>query len=203
MSTHRSGAAESAIPTVCVTVEQATGYRQTEWIDPRIEVRQSPIDGMGMFATEPIRTGEVVNIWGGTLLLTQDDLARGMASEWRAKGFVWATIGEGFYLAGQVSDDNPDLTEYINHSCDPNVWMKDEVTLVARRLIDIDDELTVDYAMFEGDENWAPNWECRCGSDLCRGRFTGRDWRLTNLQNRYKGRFSPFINERIRRLLLP
>ena len=41
---------------------------------------------------------------------------------------------------------------YTNHSCDPNVWMQDEVTLAARRDIAIGEELTIDYAMIEGDE---------------------------------------------------
>jgi hypothetical protein len=51
--------------------------------------------------------------------------------------------------------------------------------------------------LFEGDENHAPPWDCGCGSALCRGRFTGRDWRRADLQEQYRGHFSPFINARI------
>lgn len=182
-------------------MKETKGYRPTEWIDPRIEIRPSPIDGHGMFATAPIRQGEVVNIWGGTFLLTEEDIKKGgTKKEWRAKGYVWATIGEGLYLAIRLDEDNKDLTNFINHSCDPNVWMQDEVTLVARRDIVVSEELTVDYAMFEGDEEWVGRFECRCGSELCRGRFTGKDWRRQDLQERYGEHFSPFINDRIRRL---
>ena len=78
--------------------------------------------------------------------------------------------------------------------------MKDEVTLVARRDIVAEEELTIDYAVFAGDEEWVSHWECRCGSELCRGRHTGSDWRQTELQERYRNHFSPFICERIRRL---
>jgi hypothetical protein len=92
------------------------------------------------------------------------------------------------------------LTDFINHSCNPNVWMKDEVTLVARRGIVVGEELTIDYAMIEGTEEWVGPWECRCGSELCRGRYTGNDWRQKELQERYRNHFSPFICERIRRL---
>ena len=74
-------------------------YRPTDWIDPRIEIRPSPIGGKGMFASAPIKQGEVVTIWGGTLLLTDEDIAGKQAEEWQAKGYVWATIGEGLYLA--------------------------------------------------------------------------------------------------------
>jgi hypothetical protein len=153
-----------------------------------------------MFATAPIRQGEVVNVWGGTVLLTEDDIEGSKAEEWRAKGYVWATIGEGLYLAAQLSAANQDLTNFINHSCDPNVWMQDEVTLVARRDIGLGEELTVDYAMFEGDEEWVGRFECRCGSELCRGRFTGKDWRRLELQERYGQHWAPFLNERIRKL---
>ena len=154
-----------------------------------------------MFASAPIRQDEVVNIWGGTLLLTEEDIATSdQAKEWWAKGYVWATIGEGLYLAGLLNEDEEDLTDFINHSCNPNVWMKDEVTLVSRRDIVVGEELTIDYAMFEGNEKCVGPWECRCGSELCRGRFTGRDWRQKELQERYRNHFSPFICERIRRL---
>lgn len=62
------------------------------------------------------------------------------------------------------------------------------------------EELTIDYALFEGDEEDAKPWDCRCGSPRCRRRITARDWRLTELQERYRDHFSPFINRRIGRL---
>ena len=148
----------------------------------------------------PIGHGEVVNVWGGTVLLSGEDIKGEKADKWRAEGYVWAAIGEGLYLAGQLSREDTDSTNFINHSCDPNVWMQDEVTLVARRDIARGEELTIDYAMFEEDEDWVPSWECHCGSRLCRGRFTGKDWRCRELQERYWNHFSPFINDRIRRL---
>ena len=82
----------------------------------------------------------------------------------------------------------------LNHSCDPNLGWAGERTLVALRDIAAGDELTVDYATM----TVAP-WEmdCRCGSAGCRGVVTGDDWRRPDLQERYAGRFSPFINARI------
>jgi len=167
-------------------------YHRTSWIDPRVEVQLSPIQGKGMFAVAPIRQGEVVVVWGGTLM-TEEDIRAG-----KAKPGSIAAIGEGLYLAG-LADEEEDPADFMNHSCDPNVWMQDEVTLVARRDIAVGEELTVDYAMFEGDEGWAMPWTCRCGSDLCRKAITGKDWRRKDLQARYRDHFSPFINERVRR----
>ncbi len=35
----------------------------------------------------------------------------------------------------------------LNHSCDSNLWMADEATVVARRDIAAGEELTLDYAL--------------------------------------------------------
>ena len=178
----------------------AQEYPQTDWIDARIEVRRSPIHGRGMVATAPIREGEAVMVWGGTLLLTKDDIAGEKFKMWQVEGYVWAAVGEGLYLAGLMGSGAEDLADYINHSCDSNVWMSDAVTLSARWDIGAGEELTIDYCLFEEDEEHVPPWVCRCGSVLCRGRFTGRDWRRVDLQERYRGHFSPFIEARISEL---
>jgi hypothetical protein len=74
----------------------------------------------------------------------------------------------------------------------------DEVTLVARRPVETGEELTVDYATMT-----VVPWEmeCNCGAPSCRGVVTGDDWRRPDLQERYAGRFSPFVNARIARLV--
>jgi SET domain-containing protein len=164
--------------------------RLEAWIDPHIEVRPSPIQGRGMFTTAPIRAGEVVIVWGGELF-TGEDVQAG-----KARQDSVAAIGEDLYLADPV--DAPDCPDYfLNHSCDPNVWMQDAVTLIARRDIAPGEELTADYALWEVDEDWTLPEKCRCGSPLCRTIITGGDWQLTTLQQRYAGHFSPLLNQRI------
>ncbi len=86
----------------------------------------------------------------------------------------------------------------MNHSCDSNLWMRDEVTVVARRAIAAEEELTIDYALQSGLPVDVLGESCRCGSPVCRGVITGNDWQLKELQERYRGHFSPFLNERIR-----
>jgi uncharacterized protein len=173
-------------------------YRSESWIDPRMEIRESAGRGRGSFALAPIGAGEIVTIWGGSQVFTLEEVKAG-----KARKESLATIGEGLFLGEAKSDEpyHPGPDHYLNHSCDPNVWMADEVTLVARRAIAKGEELTADYALWEGDENWVMRWTCLCGSPLCRGRVTGRDWRLPALRERYRGHFSPFINERIGRLV--
>jgi hypothetical protein len=172
-------------------------YSQREWIDPRIEIRVPAIAGRGMFARARIAKGEVVVVWGGTVF-SGAEVQAGKAS----KGST-VPIGEGVHLgssAGTYDRERDDVGDFVNHSCDPNTWMEDEVTLVARRDVKAGEELTADYAMWKDEENSIVSWDCNCGSSLCRGRITGRDWRLAELQERYKGHFSPFIRQRIRKL---
>ena len=170
-------------------MKEARGYRPADWTDTRVETRPSPIHGQGMYAAAAIQRGEVVTVWGGTLLLTEKD-----------PGCALATIGEGLYLARPLGANREDRANLINHSCDPNVWLRDEVTLAARRDIAPGEELTLDYAMFESDEAWIARFACRCTSALCRGVLTGKDWRRDDLQARYCGGFSPFLCARMEKL---
>jgi hypothetical protein len=101
------------------------------------------------------------------------------------------SIGEGTSLV-QGADDP---AQFMNHSCDSGCWMADEVTVVTRRSIGAGEEVTLDYALVSADPEW--RMECQCGSDLCRGVVTGNDWKLPDVQERYRNHFSPFINQRV------
>lgn len=170
------------------------GIRELSWVDRRLEVRQSPIHGRGVFATAPILPGEVVIIWGG-VLFTLDDVQAG-----RAALHSYAAIRCGVFLGHPVEQGNsPD--DFVNHSCDPNIWMTDETTWATRREIAAGDEVTSDCAIYWGPDGdpWAA-WECHCGSTLCRKVFTSDDWQRQDLHQRYGDHFAPYINERIRQL---
>jgi len=155
------------------------------WLDPRIEVRPSSIEGCGLFAHAPIPAGTVVERWGGTVL-TDDQLEAHKAGKYSA-----AAIGDGFNLL----QDPHDPVVYGNHSCDPNLWMADDAAVSARRDIARGDELTIDYATHTIDPTWS--MACRCESALCRRVIAGDDWLRADLRERYRDHFSPFINRRI------
>lgn len=154
------------------------------WIDPRIEVRDSPLHGRGMFARESFGSDEVALIWGGTIF-SETEIRAG-----KANPKSLALIEEGIYLGDPAGSDGDDYC--LNHSCEPNLWMRDAITLVTRDVIEEDEELTIDYALWETDPEWVLS-PCRCGSPRCRGKVTGQDWRLLELQERYGEHFSPVI----------
>jgi hypothetical protein len=93
---------------------------------------------------------------------------------------------------------NKDRAGGCNHSCDSNLWMQDAFTVCARQDIAAGEELTLDEALIGVDPDWSME-SCNCGSPYCRGHVTGNDWRPPELQKRYSGHFSPFINTLIAR----
>lgn len=171
---------------------QSRQYLETTWYDPRVEFRPSFIAGGGAFATAPIASGEVVSVAGG-VCMSQSEFETYLETveRWNAM-----QIGEGLHLVDLVQ--RPEITEgSINHSCDSNLWLADEVTLVARAPIAAGEELTLDYALTTVAPGWSLDLPCNCGTSVCRGTITGDDWRLPHVQQRYARHFAPFINSRI------
>jgi len=168
----------------------ASDEERPTWVHPNVTVKPSVIHGKGFFATRPIKNGEVVFVFGGTLF-SREDIEAGKANK-----RTLMQVSEGLWL-GNRSDQTEGEDYFINHSCEPNLWMENESTLVALRDISTGEEVTMDYAMHFADPEWKMRSECRCGSPLCRQIITGRDWKLKDLQDRYKGRFSPLLDKRI------
>ena len=162
------------------------------WLHPAVEVRPSPVSGEGLYARTSIRVGAAVSRLGGRIV-TGRELRR-----------LLRTSGEGgrYVDTIMVADDSHLVLPAGrpngkgNHSCDPNLWWADAYTLVARRDIAVDEELTNDYATSTGDEEFA--MPCRCGTRLCRGVVTGSDWTRPELQQRYGDHWVPGLLVRIR-----
>jgi uncharacterized protein len=167
-------------------------YLSQTWRDPRVEISKSGISGSGMLAREPIREGEVVCIVGG-MVLAEAEFADFQATH---SLYSFIQIDESLYLVEDV-ELNRCLYASMNHSCDSSTWMQDEATLAARRGIEAGEEITVDYALFTTQSSWMLDRRCRCGSPHCRRIITGDDWMREDVQERYRGHFSPFINRRI------
>ena len=169
-------------------------YRPTSWYDARVEIRPSLIQGGGIFAQEPIQAGETVAIVGGTVM-TEDEFRAYIATN---PHYNATQIEERLHLVDLIQA--PETIEgSINHSCDSNLWLQDEVTIVARRAIASGEELTLDYALTTVEPDWQLDRPCRCGTTVCRHIIRGSDWQLPHVQRRYQGHFAPFINERIRK----
>ncbi|HIH24107.1 TPA: SET domain-containing protein [Candidatus Woesearchaeota archaeon] len=158
------------------------------FINPNIEIHPSRISGKGMFAKKAIKEGELIISWGGTFFTTKE------AKNKDKKKFLVIQIDNDLWSIekrGEYEDDY-----FINHSCDANTWMVDGRTFVARADIRKGEEVTIDHALFES-EDYVAKWTCNCKKPCCRTRITGKDCLQKDVQQKYKGHFSPVVQRRI------
>lgn len=155
------------------------------YLSPKLESRPNlEKGGQGVFAVEPISKGEVLAVWGGTVLT-------GEVRKTLPATALSLQVEENLYLVSSVIGP----ADYINHCCDPNAGMYGQVGLIAMRAIAPDEEVCYDYAMSDGSPY--DEFECACGADICRKQITGNDWRNPQLWRRYAGYFSPYLQRRI------
>lgn len=143
--------------------------------------------GYGLFAARTIAPGEVICVWGGDILNHEQLLQCSAGHQMHS-----VQIDEGLYI---VPHGEPELPDYVNHSCEPNVGIKGQIAVVAMRTIEPGEEICFDYAMTDGSSY--DEFECACGTPSCRGTISGRDWMRPELQARYKGWFSYYLERRI------
>jgi len=145
----------------------------------------SAIEGRGLFATAPIGAGEVVAVKGGHIVDTRTLL---QLPEHLQNSEVQIT--EELHVVAWNDEEYEPVMLFINHSCEPNVGFAGNIVLAAMRDVEPGEELTTDYAMFDTSEG---RMACRCGALSCRGTICGTDWRLPELQLRYQGYFSWYM----------
>ena len=157
---------------------------------PKTEVRESKIHGRGLFARAEISKGEIVAIKGGHIIDRET-----LRSEITLRlGPVEIQIDDNLFIAPVTGEERESSMLYSNHSCDPNLGMRGEITFVAMREIHPDEELTHDWAMTDDDDY---SVECNCGASNCRKMLTGKDWQRPELQKKYAGYFSIFLAKKI------
>ncbi|HEV2650641.1 MAG TPA: SET domain-containing protein [Rhizomicrobium sp.] len=164
-------------------------YLSRTWVNPKLVHGESKIHYDGVFAAEPIVAGERLMEFGGQKVTREQS----DSDDYRVRS-VWI-VAEDTYLALPSSDTDPSLDENLNHSCDANAWLADEVTLVARRDIAAGEEITMDQGTWNFDETeyTVDAEDCTCGSPDCRRVLTENDWQLKSVQERYRGHFHPYV----------
>jgi SET domain-containing protein len=156
---------------------------------PKTRVGASPIHGRGLFAVRPIRRGEIVAVKGGHIM---DRRALERSPARAAESHI--QIEDDAYIGALTPREVPRNKLFLNHSCEPNVGIRGQVTFVALRDVAAGEELTYDWAM---EENRPARTRCTCRAPACRTILTGRDWRIPALQRRYRGFFSAYLAAKI------
>ena len=157
---------------------------------PKTEVRESKIHGRGLFAKASIAKDDVVAVKGGHIV-DRKTLREKITPR---LGPVEIQIDDDLFVA-PVNDQERELSMlYSNHSCDPNLGMRGEITFVVMRDIRAGEELTHDWATTDDDDY---SVECQCGAPNCRKILTGKDWQRPELHARYAGYFSAYLARKI------
>jgi SET domain-containing protein len=160
------------------------------WITPKARKGvASGIAGRGLRVVEPISAGEVVAVKGGHIVSRAEHL---QLPDPLPNSSVQIT--DDLVLVARDHAEYEAVMLYINHSCDPNVGMGGNIVLVAMRDVGTGEELTIDYAMFD---DYDGTMTCTCGSTDCRSVIDGRDWRRRDLQARYRGWVSWYLQRKI------
>ncbi len=150
----------------------------------------SQIEGRGLVARIPIARGEIVAIKGGHIV---DSATYATLDEHLRNSDI--QIADDFHIVALDADEYDAVMLFLNHSCEPNVGVAGNVVFVAMRDIAAGDELTTDYALFD---DYDGAMTCRCGQPTCRRTISGKDWQRPDLQAKYAGYFSWYLQQKMR-----
>lgn len=120
----------------------------------KIELKECK-HGKGLFATETIQEGELIFFVNGRIVTYEEGLRLPCGGDHSVQ------IGPDLYVDPQYP------SKYINHSCEPNAGIRDDLSVVAIRRIEPGDEVTFDYSTCILER--AFRLKCECGEANCRG----------------------------------
>lgn len=117
----------------------------------KFEIRDSKVNGKGLFANELIKKGEIVVSWRPKVL-TKEEASQLPQSE--QEHYLYPDGDKVLWM------QPPE--RYMNHSCEANTQVKGQSD-VASKDINPNEEITSDYLDLETED-----FECNCGSIKCR-----------------------------------
>ena len=143
----------------------------------RVSVRRSVIQGRGVFALRPIRSGSrVVEYIGERISHREADRRHTSEDGWSPHTMLFVVDGKTVIDATRRGNS----ARWINHSCRPNCEAVDDegrIYIDAIRDIRPGEELTYDYNLIL-DEPHTPVAKkahpCHCGAPRCRGTLLGK-----------------------------
>ena len=124
-------------------------------LNHNVEARKSRINGIGLFANDDIKRGEIIWSLDDTVIqFTLDDIKN---IPEKLQEFILRYVGS----YGEILTLDTDQSIFLNHSCTPNVGLaKDGITEIAIKDIKMGDELTINYLDFS--INKILDFKCNC-----------------------------------------
>lgn len=166
--------------------------RVNNWLNSKLETRDSKKHGKGIFVLEDIKKDELLAVFGGHIItrVEREALPEDI-------GHLSLGIDNDLFI-GPISKNELDDADWFNHSCNPNAGIFGQIMLVAMRDIKSGEEVIFDYCMSCSQiGNKRILFNCDCGEIDCRKEVTNQDWRQKKLQEKYKSYFSSFVQRNI------
>ena len=139
---------------------------------PLLEIRSSPIQGLGAFARRRIRKGTRIIEYVGELITPLVADSRYDDSQVENPHVLLFSVDKHTVIDAGVGGNE---SRFINHSCQPNcetVIKNKHVFIESLRTISEGEELTYDYNLTredQDDEELEKRYSCNCGAKTCRG----------------------------------
>lgn len=144
----------------------------------RIQTRNSPVHGRGVFALVDIPRGERIIEYVGEII-SWDEAQRRHPHDPAQPNHTFYFHLDDDHVIDALHGGNS--SRWINHSCDPNCEADEDggrVFIKSRRRIKAGDELNYDYGLVI-DEPLTPelkaDYPCWCGTRKCRGTLLASD----------------------------
>lgn len=142
-----------------------------------LQVRRSPLAGLGVFTTRAIPKGTLLLEYLGERI-THDEAGERYYAAKEPDAFVLLfTVNRKVVIDGGVGGR---AARYVNHSCAPNCEADElggRIFITSIRDIPAGAELTYDYNMEAPSplpRDWRRRYACRCGAPRCRGTIVVR-----------------------------
>lgn len=146
-----------------------------------VSLKKSKMQGIGVFAERNFKKDEVIlEIDDTHIVKDYSKLTQ------KQKEFDCDYLAHGLVILMQEPERS------INHSCDPNIYVKTVNSVrqvLAMRDIKVGEEITFDYAI-NGDNDGT--FICHCGSRNCRGVYHGSFFKLPRV---IQIKYLPYLDE--------
>jgi SET domain-containing protein len=139
------------------------------WVSDAVEVKQSGMEGKGVYAVRDIKENEVVGVFGGIVIPEEEieSLARTVPAD-RLNIDHAMYIYPGFIMLHDYENGCDPLC-FVNHACDPSAKVVNGIVLISTRDIPAGEEISWDYRHTDNVGNWSYEFKCQCGSANCSG----------------------------------
>ena len=146
--------------------------RKAQRAEPLIEVRDSGIQGKGVYALRRIPKNTWIIEYTGERI-THDEADQRYDDEAMERHHTFLFTVDDQICIDAIRGGND--ARFINHSCDPNceaILSDGKIFIAALKPIEAGEELSYDYGYHLEDETMdeaVRKYPCRCGAKNCRG----------------------------------